>query len=215
MLTVLTHCPLGDVVVIFFKKCNFRTHVTDEIHEHFLSNFSQVNTRKHRWQVNIGSGNGSVPLGNNPLPDIGRHTASQWVDSVVAFSSWWRLQMENFPRNWPFVWGIHRSPVNYPHKGQWREALMFSLISVWINDWVNNREAGDLRRYRAHYDVTVMIGDAMNAYGLHIICVGIRIEYVHEREYWRCSVKVFTLINNNVVSVSVDLYFIHIHSAEN
>ena len=33
---------------------------------------------------------------------------------------------------------------------------MFSLISAWINDWKNNREAGDLRRYRAHYDVTVM-----------------------------------------------------------
>ena len=33
---------------------------------------------------------------------------------------------------------------------------MFSLICVWINCWVNNREAGDLRRYRAHYDVIVM-----------------------------------------------------------
>ena len=27
---------------------------------------------------------------------------------------------------------------------------------LWINDWLNNREAGDLRRNRAHYDVTVM-----------------------------------------------------------
>ena len=34
---------------------------------------------------------------------------------------------------------------------------MYSLIWVWINGWVNNREAGDLRRYRAHYDVTVMM----------------------------------------------------------
>ena len=42
------------------------------------------------------------------------------------------------------------------HKGQWRGALMFSLICVWINGWVNNGEAGDLRRYRAHYAVTVM-----------------------------------------------------------
>ena len=33
---------------------------------------------------------------------------------------------------------------------------MFTLICVWINGWVNNRKAGDLRRYRAHYDVTVM-----------------------------------------------------------
>ena len=47
--------------------------------------------------------------------------------------------------------------MNSPHKGQWRGALMLSLICVWINGWVNNREAGDLRRYRAHYDVTVML----------------------------------------------------------
>ena len=48
-------------------------------------------------------------------------------------------------------------PVKSPHKCQWRGALMFSLIYAWINDWVNNREAGDLRRHRGHYDVTVMI----------------------------------------------------------
>ena len=47
-------------------------------------------------------------------------------------------------------------PVNSPHKGQWRGALMFSLVYVWINGWVNNREAGDLRRYRTRYDATVM-----------------------------------------------------------
>ena len=51
-----------------------------------------------------------------------------------------------------------RSPVNSPHKGQWRGALMFSLICAWINDWVNNREAGDLGRHRTHYDVIVMQG---------------------------------------------------------
>ena len=57
-----------------------------------------------------------------------------------------------FRCHWPF----HRSPVNSPHRGRWRGALMFSLICVWINGWVNNREASDLRRYRAHYDVTVV-----------------------------------------------------------
>ena len=66
------------------------------------------------------------------------------------------IKWKHFPRYWPFVRGIHRSPVNSPHKGQWRGALMFSLICVWINDWVNNHETGDLRRYRAHYDVIVM-----------------------------------------------------------
>ena len=66
------------------------------------------------------------------------------------------IKWKHFPRYWPFVREIHRSPVNFPHKGQWRGALMFALICVWINGWVNNREAGDLRRYRSHYDVIVM-----------------------------------------------------------
>ena len=49
----------------------------------------------------------------------------------------------------PLWGGIHRSPVNSPHKSQWRGALMFYLICAWINGWVNNGEAGDLRRQRA------------------------------------------------------------------
>ena len=79
------------------------------------------------------------------------------------------IKWKHFPRNWPFVRGIHRSrwiphtkasdaglPVNSPHKGPVTRSLMFSLICAWINRWVINREAGDLRRYRAHYDVIVM-----------------------------------------------------------
>ena len=54
-------------------------------------------------------------------------------------------------------------PVNSPHKGQWGRALMFSLICVWINSWVNSHEAGDLRRYRAHYDVIIMMKDCFHA----------------------------------------------------
>ena len=61
------------------------------------------------------------------------------------------IKRKHFPRYWPFVRGSHRLPVNSPHKSQWRGALMFSLIYAWINGWVNNREAGDLRRHRAHY----------------------------------------------------------------
>ena len=54
------------------------------------------------------------------------------------------------------LWGIHRSPVNSPHKGQWRGTLKFSLICAWTNGWINNLDASDLTRHRAHYDVTVM-----------------------------------------------------------
>ena len=66
------------------------------------------------------------------------------------------IKWKHFLRYWPFVRGIHRSPVNSPLKGQWRRALILSLICVWISGWVNNREAGNLRRYHAHYDVSVM-----------------------------------------------------------
>ena len=66
------------------------------------------------------------------------------------------IKWKHFPHYWPVVRGIHRSPVNSPHKGQWRGALMFSLICSWINGWVDNHEAGDLRRHRVHYKVTIM-----------------------------------------------------------
>ena len=66
------------------------------------------------------------------------------------------IKWKHFPRNWPFVRGIHRSPVTSPHKGQWPGVLMFSLICARTKGWGNNGKAGDLRRYRAHYDVIVI-----------------------------------------------------------
>ena len=45
--------------------------------------------------------------------------------------------------------------IKWNHFPRWRGALMFSLICVWINGWVNNGDVGDLRRHRAHYGVTV------------------------------------------------------------
>ena len=54
---------------------------------------------------------------------------------------WWRtypyihddvIKWKHFPRYWPFLRGIHRSPVYSLHKGQWHGALMFSLICTWI-----------------------------------------------------------------------------------
>ena len=65
--------------------------------------------------------------------------------------------METFSALLPICAGNYSPvPVNSQHKGQWRGALMFSLICIWLNVWVNNRVFGDLRRHRAHYDVTVI-----------------------------------------------------------
>ena len=64
---------------------------------------------------------------------------------MMTSSNW------NFPSYSPFVRGIHRTPVDSSNKGQWRGALVFSLICAWTNAWANNRDACDLRRNRAHY----------------------------------------------------------------
>ena len=76
--------------------------------------------------------------------------------------------METFSALLVICAGNSPAPVNFPHKGQWRGALMFSLIWAWINGLVNNREAGDLRRNRAHYDVNVMDYDLGPGYSVEM-----------------------------------------------
>ena len=92
----------------------------------------------------------TTSLGEGPARGIMGQKESRWI------ITWWRHQMKTFSASLALCGGIHRSSVNSPHKGQWRGALMFSLICAWMNGWVNNRETGDLRRHRAHYDVIVM-----------------------------------------------------------
>ena len=66
--------------------------------------------------------------GVSPLDHVCCHVPIYKHDDVIKW--------KHFPRYWPFVPGIHRSPVNYPHKGQWRGALMFSVIRVWTIGWL-------------------------------------------------------------------------------
>ena len=67
--------------------------------------------------------------------------------------TWWRHQMETFSALLALC--AENLPVT-DYIGQWRGALVYSLIRAWINRWVNNHEAGDLRRHRAYYEVIVM-----------------------------------------------------------
>ena len=78
------------------------------------------------------------PVDNNPA-------LAQNMTTMETFSALLALCAWNSPATGEF-----------PHKSQWRSALMFTLICAWISRWVNNREAGDLRRHRAHYDVIVI-----------------------------------------------------------
>ena len=83
-----------------------------------------------------------------------RHRQAKWWSTLGPRDD--VFKWKHFQRYWTFARRIHRSPVNSPHKGQWRGPLFFSLICTWINGWVNNRKAGDLRRHHAHCDVIVM-----------------------------------------------------------
>ena len=64
---------------------------------------------------------------------------------LIAFPSdvvpWWRHQMETFSALLAFVRGIHQSPVNSPHNGQWRGALIFSLIRA-LNERLSKQSWG-------------------------------------------------------------------------
>ena len=84
---------------------------------------------------------------------------------------WWRHQVGLFSAVLALCAGNSPVPVNSPHKGQWRGALVFSLICAWINDWVNNRQAGDFRRHRGHYYVIVMIFVCIVLNGSHNVLI--------------------------------------------
>ena len=105
--------------------------------------------------------------------------------------------IKHLSRYWPFVRGIHRWPMDSPHKGQSRRAL----ICPWTNGWRNNRDAGDLRRHRAHYDVTIM----------HVHCSVLQcfIEFILEfKKSLKISYELW--LNSNGCLMSVIFFFIKI-----
>ena len=75
---------------------------------------------------------------------------------------------KNISRVTGHLCGEFTGPGEFPTQRPVTRSLMFPLICVWINGWENNREAGDLRRYRAHYDVIVMEIVFFHLCGIHI-----------------------------------------------
>ena len=86
---------------------------------------------------------------------INTRSVACWLLWLLKSFSWWRHQMETFPRY-----------------------MMFSFISTWIKGWVNNRQAGDLRRHSAHYDFTVMNNT--------FVVMQVRITAVYEQVKYMC-----------------------------
>ena len=125
---------------------SFYVATTEIKHSHILRNMHALFWLRHRLFSNFPawSANDSIYIHVVETP---KDKINIYYDD---FTKW-----KHFLHYWPFVRGNNRSPVDSPHKGQWRGALMLSLICPWTNGGVNNRGAGDLRRHRGHYEVTV------------------------------------------------------------
>ena len=73
--------------------------------------------------------------------------------------------------------GEFTGPGEFPAQRPVTRTLMFTLICARINDWVINREAGDLRRLLDHYDVSVMALLSCIT-GSNVIIVGILLAFL-------------------------------------
>ena len=70
---------------------------------------------------------------------------------------WWRHKIETFSALLAICAGNSPVPVEFPTQRPVTRSFVFTLICARINGWVNNHEAGDLRRHCAHYDIIVML----------------------------------------------------------
>ena len=70
-----------------------------------------------------------------------------WIYIVGYLSHCDVIKWKHFPRYWPFVRGIHLSPVDSPHKGPVTRTSDVPLLSVWTNGWTNSRLVGNSRRH--------------------------------------------------------------------
>ena len=109
--------------------------------------------------------------------------SSWWLDTMIHVTFWvdvWWFEIMTSP-NGNILLALCEGNLlvtdGFPCKGQWRRALMFSLIYAWTNSWANNRDADDLRRRRSHYDITIMfcLFDL-----LYCLCL-----YLWDRQWWR------------------------------
>ena len=137
--------------------------------------------------------------GNKTTASLCEYDVLCWLESHDDVIKW-----KHIPRYWPLC-------GEFTGHRQWRGALMFSLICAWINGWVNNREAGDLRRHRAHYDVIVMLCEMSSiARGLNkmaaILSTLIQKDFLFKLCIWIQFAHVFVnLCCRNIIS----FYFLH------
>ena len=149
----------------YFKNMQYITLLWARIYQYKDSPFTKINVAYVTTRLKLSLyrrilQNISITFRHITLEIVLHNRISRAHDDVI--------KLKHFPSYWLIVRRIHRLPVNSPHKGQWRGALMFSLSCAWINSWVDNSEAGDLRRQRAIYDVNVMANEERLVKIMHV-----------------------------------------------
>ena len=136
------------VPIIFFYSCHCGTSWGQWSWWKFIHDMSIFQCRRHIYLI-IKDDVTALSWQNNAMinTSCGRvlvMVESTYVSVKIRFyaSSWWRHQMET---------------ISDPSQGQRYVALMFYFICARTNGCANNRDAGDLKRHRAHYGVTVML----------------------------------------------------------
>ena len=93
-------------------------------------------------------------------PQFGHHYVCRCQQAqcwLIGYVSWWRHQIETFFRVTGPLNGEFTGHRWIPHtKASDAELWCLLWSAPWINGWINNREAGGLKRHRAHHDVIVM-----------------------------------------------------------
>ena len=95
---------------------------------------------------------------------------------ISKTNTWWRHQMETFSASLA-SWRESTGDRWIPFTKASDEELFVSLICAWANGWANNWDAGDLRRLRAHYDVTA----DLPLWTQHLLC------YNPTKTHWMSS----------------------------
>ena len=90
-----------------------------------------------------------------PLANLVVEVGTWHSHQILLYDDDDAIKRKRVSRSWPFVRGIHRSPVNSPTKASDAEFDVFLDLHL-DNGWANHQDAGDLRHHRAHYEVTVM-----------------------------------------------------------
>ena len=185
------------------------------MHAGIKVNYWKIIERSHRpqWILLVSwflqgcfTGTAGVIITIAPVLNLGIHKI---VPVLIKYPEGYHddaIKWKHFPCHWTIVRGIHQSPVNSPQKVQWYAASMFSWVCAWTNGWLINRDAGDLNRHHAHYDVTIIQWWCMSIGTTNNKITTLWTIFIILRLYWSGEIKWHTQTKDDVLYFIISFY---------